>query len=508
MTGKEHGISVGVRRWSLRRSRGLLALVAALAVAALWLSAVAAASPMSANTADDKTIGDRRLYAGLIINKLDADKDRVEPHAGTWHTWVLSSGSQIVPPAPPEEKATREEIKVLRQLELQRDDAVMDRIEYWNSGAPVYRWSTIATSEMVNRGMNSMMAGRNLALVHAAVSDATVAAWHAKYLYERKRPSEFDGLLKPAIDVPHSPSYPAEHAVAAGAASEVLAYIFPDRAADFRAMASEAADAFTSAGINYPSDVQAGLELGRQVAALVVERGKSDGSNVPWNGTVPTGPCLWKGQNPALPQAANWKTWVLSSPSEFRPAAPLPCDSAEYAAELAEVKNFQRTPRTNTLAQFWEYGAGGTRNYWFWNDKLSAKLFEYKLDNNPPAAARAYALQNIAYHDAVVGCWDAKYTYWAIRPSQFDATLQPLFGVPGHPSYPSAHSCLSGAASEVLAYLFPYAGDSEAALTEQAGEARIWAGLHFRMDVAAGLHLGEQVAAKAISVVSQDKVQK
>ena len=31
-----------------------------------------------------------------------------------------------------------------------------------------------------------------------------------------------------------------------------------------------------SAGVNYPSDVAAGLALGRQVAALVIARGKSE----------------------------------------------------------------------------------------------------------------------------------------------------------------------------------------------------------------------------------------
>ena len=69
---------------------------------------------------------------------------------------------------------------------------------------------------------------------------------------------------------------------------------------------------------------------------------------------------------------------------------------------------------------------------------------------------------------------------------------------PNHPSYPSAHGCLSGAAAEVLAWLFPHDAASLRALAEQAGESRIWAGIHFRSDVVVGLVLGRTVAWKTI----------
>lgn len=448
------------------------------------------------------------LLAGLPVA---ADTDGassaaglIEPGAGAWHTWVLSSGKQIVPAAPPNKAASLTEIKVLKQLAQQRDAATLGRIAYWNSGAPVYRWNELALAEMTAAGMNTMMTGRNLALVNAAISDATIAAWHAKYLYRRSRPTQLDRTLSAAIPVPASPSYPSEHAVAAGAASEVLAYLFPAKADIFRAKATEVGNAFLSAGVNYPSDVEAGLALGRQVGALVVERGMGDGSNLPWTGTVPNEPGKWTGQNPALPQAANWKTWVLTAGSEFRPAPPPTADSQQLAAEMAELKAYQRTPKSNTLALFWEYGAGGTRNYWFWNQQLGARHFEYGLANNPPRAARAYALLSIAYHDSVVACWDAKYTYWAIRPFQRDPTFTSLFTTPNHPGYPSAHSCFSATSADVLAYLFPHSAAGITALAEEAGESRIWAGIHFRSDVTAGLQLGERVAEKVMAVVQGD----
>jgi hypothetical protein len=169
-----------------------------------------------------------------------------------------------------------------------------------------------------------------------------VAAWDGKHAYKRPRPSAVSADLALLLPNPPSPSYPAEHAVAAGAASEVLAYIFPERAEYFRKLAEEAAHSRLIAGVNYPSDVAAGTALGRQVAALVIARGKSDGTDAKWSGSVPTGPGKWTGVNPILPMAGTWKPWVLSAPGEFRPGPPVAYDSLEKAAELAEIKGFPR----------------------------------------------------------------------------------------------------------------------------------------------------------------------
>jgi hypothetical protein len=64
--------------------------------------------------------------------------------------------------------------------------------------------------------------------------------------------------------------------VFAGAASTVLAYLFPDKADDFKARAEEAVQVWVQAGLHYPSDVKADLELGRAVGALIVEWAKPD----------------------------------------------------------------------------------------------------------------------------------------------------------------------------------------------------------------------------------------
>ena len=72
---------------------------------------------------------------------------------------------------------------------------------------------------MLERGLAGNMAFRDLALLHVAIYDATVAAWDSKYTYNRPRPSEMQPDLETAIHNPSSPSYPSEYAVTAGAAS-------------------------------------------------------------------------------------------------------------------------------------------------------------------------------------------------------------------------------------------------------------------------------------------------
>jgi hypothetical protein len=254
--------------------------------------------------------------------------DQIEPNAGSWKTWVIASGGEFRTP-PPNDAASVAEIDELKKLANRRDAAAQELITYWNVGPPSYRWDQIALSEMLRNNLPWNYAMRDLALVHVAIYDAMIAGWDSKYAYNRKRPSASDASLATALPNPRSPSYPSEHAVAAGAAAAVLSYLFPDRASYFADKAEAAGRSRLLAGVQYPSDVSAGLELGHKVAALVIERGKADGSDAKWTGTMPTGPGKWNGANPILPQMAMWKTWVLNSPSEFRSPPPLAYDSPE-----------------------------------------------------------------------------------------------------------------------------------------------------------------------------------
>jgi membrane-associated phospholipid phosphatase len=251
------------------------------------------------------------------------------------------------------------------------------------------------------------------------------------------------------------------------------------------------------AGIEHPSDVEAGRALGKRVAGRAMARGRLDRSDAKWNGTVPDGPGSWKGANPIMPAAATWQPWVLSRPDEMRPPAPPAFDSDRVKAALAELKQYQRTPGSNHRALYWET-FGGARAHVLWNNLARTKLLENGDLFDAPTAARTMAALNIAFVDAAIACWDAKYAYWYIRPSQLDPEVKPVFPPPNHPSYPAAHGCLSTAAATVLAAVFP--GDREWLLAHgrEAAEARIWAGIHYRFDIEAGETLGRRVAEKVL----------
>ncbi len=446
----------------------------------------------------------------LVADLLSAHAEQAgtgEPQAGTWKTWVIASGRQFRVPPPPDRAATEKELGEVAQMAAKRDGAALDRVAYWETGAPSYRWSEIAVTELLKNGTGWPVAVRDLALMHIAIYNAMVAAWDSKYAYSRQGPRAAKAGLTTVVANPPSPSYPAEHAVAAGAASEALAYVFPDRASYFREKAEEAAQSRVMAGVNYPSDIAAGMTLGKQVAALVIARGKSDSTDAKWTGSVPDGPGKWTGTNPILPMAGTWKPWLLSSPSEFRPAPPIPYDSPEKSVELAELKNFKRTPLTNNEALFWEVAVGGLRAHQYWNEQLGKKTLEYRLDDDPPRAARAFVLPFVTLYDAAIGCWEAKYTYWAIRPFQLDPEVKPVFATPNHPSYPAAHACSSIAVTRALGYLFPRDAEAFAALGERAAKSRIWAGIHYRSDIDAGRQLALAVANKVIERATQDAAQ-
>jgi membrane-associated phospholipid phosphatase len=92
----------------------------------------------------------------------------------------------------------------------------------------------------------------------------------------------------------------------------------------------------------------------------------------------------------------------------------------------------------------------------------------------------------------------------AERPFQIDADFKPLFATPNHPSYPSGHSSISNATGGVLNYLFPANSADVIAAIHEAGEARIWGGIHFRSDIIGGEKLGGEVANAVIEYAKAD----
>jgi hypothetical protein len=106
-------------------------------------------------------------------------------------------------------------------------------------------------------------------------------------------------------------------------------------------------------------------------------------------------------------------------------------------------------------------------------------------------AARAFALLNMAMHDAAVACWGTKFAYFNPRPSQLDPSIRTMMGLPNFPSYESGHSAFSAAAAEVLSYLFP------------AGAAD-FAAIHYPSDIEIGKQHGAVIGNYAVTFARTD----
>jgi membrane-associated phospholipid phosphatase len=427
----------------------------------------------------------------------------IEPNAGKWRTWVISSGRDFRVPPPPGHRETKDELRLLADLIRDNDAQDRQQIAFWDAGAPAYRWIDLINERILANTPTTPYPHRVYTYVALAMYDATIAAWESKYFYKRSRPSEVNRQLPTALPVPNSPSYPSEHAAAAQAAASVLSYLLPAEAQTFQTMAEQAGWSRVLAGLQYPSDYHAGLALGRAIAEKVIEKARADGSDAVWTGTVPTGPCKWLsgGLDPFNVTATDWTTLLLSSPSQFRPAPPPACDSPEVLAQTAAVRDFPRTFVTNYKAFYWQSPEGLLQWPYRYADEW---IFEDRLDRNPPRVARAYALIAAVLYDAFIASQDGKFTYWYIRPHQLDPAIVPLFPAPHFPSYPSNHSTFSAARAEILAYLFPTRADFIRAVGKEAGDSRIWAGIHYEMDNSSGVQLGKSVAQVFISWAQND----
>ncbi len=422
---------------------------------------------------------------------------QIEPKAGQWKTWVIPNGSALRLPAPPAADATAAELQQVKQSVV--DQATLDAIRFWDAGSPGYRWMQTAVQAVVSAGLPTPMQTRALALVAAAISDGMVAAWDSKYTYNRKHPSDLDSSIVSLVAVPQDPSYPSEHAVAAGAAATVLGYLIPTQAATFTNMATQAASSRVAAGVAFPSDASAGLDLGRSVAQAVIAFAKMDGSDQQFTGSYPPAPGVWGSSTPVAPLAGTWRPWVLNGAGDLRPVPPPAFGSDDAKAQYAAVKNLNRTNTTNHLAWFWQPSF-----FQPWLQQVDLEIFQNHLDSNPPRAARAYAYQAIAQHDATLACWDAKYAYLELRPPQADSTIVPVFALPQHPGYPSGHACASGASATVLSFLFPSDSQSLAAMANDAGTSTFDAAIHTQLDVSQGLALGNNVGQKAVARAKSD----
>ena len=438
---------------------------------------------------------------------------RSDPAAGSWRTWVLSSPGAIrVPPPPRPGSAAARRDEDRRRAAVHERTASEERAEREFGADPVVKpWLERAMAFVAQRAKDPPAASRAYGLLSVAMADAAVAAWHWKYRYSRE---PLDG--RSSVPRAPDPSYPSEHAAIAGAASRVLEYAFPEEPkARLEEQAEDAARSRVTSGASMPSDADAGLELGRRVADRVTAYAKRDGFTRKWRGKRPRGSAYWapppgSTAQPVQPLAGRWRTWVMENGRQFRAPRPPKLDSPQMRAEAREVMRVRDdlTPRQKRIARFWAGGEGTALPPGIWNQVMLR--YVGKRDLSTPAAARVFALLNVAQADAGVASWDTKYAYWFPRPENgirdlgLDRGWEPYLATPFFPAYVSGHATYSGAAGAVLAHLFPEDAGFWRARAKEASDSRVYGGIHWPIDGVEGLRMGRKIGRLTVERAKRD----
>ena len=423
-----------------------------------------------------------------------------------------------------------------RAVELQTSSSL--------SSDPVNYWSHEAQRAIVPSGPGGIFGAENygnkfpgeaavyMGIVHAAIYDATVAiaGGYQPYAIAIDAPANASPAAAVATAAHHtlvgSPQI-GLHGLqpALGLTLEQQAILDADYESYMRSIADGAPK----------SD---GTRIGEQVAIAITMLRQNDGreSNPTLADLIPPspGPGVWE-RNPGVPlppvlglRLPGITPLALATGSQFRPGGPNSLTSIEYAEDFGQVKDLgrfdsaTRTPEQTAQALFWT-----DHDLRQWNDGMNNLARTRGLDL--VQTARMLAMAYVSGGDAMIGCFDAKFSYWFWRPYQAipradtdsnaattaDSTWLPLRATPNFPEYPSAHACHSGAVAEALATFFgtdkvSFSLDSRATnalrhydrfhdIVKDVNEARVLAGFHFRNSDQKGANLGRDVARFVVS---------
>src|SRR5437764_1253600 len=76
----------------------------------------------------------------ILMFTLPAVGQQIEPKAGSWRTWAISSGKDFRVPPPPDAASTKGELDWLRGFVAEKDPRIADQVAFWDAGSPGYRW--------------------------------------------------------------------------------------------------------------------------------------------------------------------------------------------------------------------------------------------------------------------------------------------------------------------------------------------------------------------------------
>jgi hypothetical protein len=484
------------------------------------------------------TTGDRAVLAAGN----DAD-------AGNWQMIVLTGPTQfqVAPPSQVGSLDYQNELTAIKNAQSRLTNAQRQAINYWKRGG-VLRWNELLLEMVAKADLppapaadgsypvpdannpfadpqfpfgNPPYASRAYSYVTVAQFEALKVAWYYKYLYNRRAPSEVDPSVQALMPTNGLPSYPSEDAVVSGVTAELLKLLFPTSVEQITLKAAEQRQAALLSGKATASDIAAGLALGQAVAAVFVARAGTDGmrtaggSPAVWqamaDAATARGEMPWRSlevppRPPMLPLFGSVRAWMMT-PADIvreRPGPPPSTSSALMAREAAEVKSAVEhlTREQIAIVYKWADGVSTPTPPGHWN--FIAQPYIAEAQFSEVRAARAFALLNMAMHDAAVGCWDAKFTYFNPRPSQIDPEIRTVIGLPNFPSYTSGHSTFSAAAAEVLSYLFPRGVSDFNDQKEEAAISRLYGGIHYRSDIEVGKDHGKRIGGYTVSFARID----
>ncbi len=275
---------------------------------------------------------------------------------------------------------------------------------------------------------------------------------------------------------------------------------------------TDARDAALSAALASgasPSSAARGLTIGEATAIAVLRAVADDGAaRAPRaeDDRSLAAPGRWSATPPMMlpgldPQWGDVRPLLAAPLAE---AAPPPAwDSQAFASSRASFAQTasRLTPDDRKLAQRYAFGMRSVTPPGAWFQTASDLLAAHP--GTLRHEARVFAALGATLNDAIIGCWRAKYRYRVARPIQWmrqrdQAWLPALTDTPPHPSYPSGHATIGGAASTVLALFFPEARSSLTEMAEAGARSRILGGIHWPIDSDAGLDLGRRAAERSI----------
>jgi hypothetical protein len=498
----------------------------------------------------------RRTFCWLLLGALSFSSSATslraagtDANAGNWRMIVLTGPTQIAVAAPGSTTGLdyQAELNAIKSAQARITPDQRKAIDYWSRGG-VLRWNEILIGLVARYNLqpppnvddtypvpdannpfaepqfpfaNPPYAARAYSYVTVAQFDALKAAWYYKYLYNRPAPWRVDSSIQSLMPASDLPAYPSEDAVLSGVTAEMLKLLFPAAIEEITLKAAEQRQAALLAGRATSSDLAAGLALGQAVATAFVARAGADGmrtaggSPAIWAsmaaGAAARGEVPWKSMDvpprpPMLPLFGNVRAWMMT-PADIvreRPAPPPSTSSEQMAREVAEVRRYVDggTREELAIANFWADGPSTPTPPGHWN--FIAQPYVRKAEMSEVRAARTFALLNMALHDAAVGCWETKYFYFNPRPSHMDPELKTTIGLPNFPSYTSGHSTFSGAAAEVLSYVFPTGAAEFERQKEEASISRLYGGIHYRSDLEMGKAHGKRIGGYTVSFARTD----